>query len=53
MRIEGRRYLALLVKTDDPSLSEALHAEVSRKDGDVPNSEGGVWIFRMAPLTAA
>jgi hypothetical protein len=52
LRVEGRRYPAELVKTDDPSLSEALSAEVARKYGSVPSSEGGVWIFRVAPRTA-
>jgi len=53
LRIDGRRYPVVLTKTDDPSLSEPLLAEVKRKYGNVPPSEGGVWIFSVASRPAA
>jgi hypothetical protein len=48
LRIEGRRYPVKLRRSDDPELAERMRAEVERKYGRVPPSEGGVWIFEVA-----
>ncbi len=47
LRVEGRRYPVVLVKTDDPALGQSLRQEVERKYGRVPPGDSGVWIFRV------
>jgi len=47
LRIEGKRYPVTLTRDDDPSLAEFARAEVTRKYGNVPPSEGGVMFFRV------
>jgi hypothetical protein len=48
LRIEGRRYPVQLTRAEaEPGLAEPLRAEVSRKYGDPPPTDAGVWIFRV------
>jgi hypothetical protein len=47
LRIQGRRYPVSLSRTDDPALGDALRAEVERKYGNPPPTDGGVWIFHV------
>jgi hypothetical protein len=51
LRIEGRRYPVTLTKLDDAEVQKmesTLRAEVTRKYGQVPPGEAGVWLFRVA-----
>jgi hypothetical protein len=49
LRIDGRRYPVTLTRAEtEPGLGEALLPEVTRKYGNVPPSDAGVWIFRVA-----
>jgi len=49
LRIAGRRYPVLLTRAEtEPGLADALLAEASRKYGDLPPSEAGVWVFRVS-----
>jgi hypothetical protein len=51
LRIEGRRYPVTLTKLDDAAagqIGDAARAELTRKYGQLPSSEGGAWIFEVA-----
>jgi hypothetical protein len=51
LRIEGKRYPVLLTKLSDAeveALAEPVRAEVSRKYGQAPPTDAGVWLFRVA-----
>ena len=50
LRIEGKRYPVTLTKLDDAAVQQMegmVRAEVTRKYGEVPPSEAGVWLFRV------
>jgi hypothetical protein len=50
LRIDGKRYPVLLTKLPDAevaSLAEPIRAEVSRKYGQAPSTDAGVWLFRV------
>jgi len=50
LRIEGKRYPVTLTKLDDAAtqqLAEPVRAEVTRKYGQPPPSDAGVWLFRV------
>ena len=51
LRIEGKRYPVTLTKLDDAAvqqLAETVRAEVTRKYGQVPPGDAGVWLFQIA-----
>jgi hypothetical protein len=51
LRIEGKRYPVTLTKLDDAvaqQMGEAARAELTRKYGELPQSESGAWIFEVA-----
>jgi hypothetical protein len=55
LRIEGRRYPVTLTKVDDAAaeaMADTMRAEVTRKYGQAPPSEAGVWFFRVASRAA-
>jgi hypothetical protein len=48
LRIDGRRYPVQLTRAEaEPGLGEALLPEVTRKYGNTPPTDAGVWIFRV------
>jgi hypothetical protein len=50
LRIEGKRYPVTLTKLDDAEtlqLEPTVRAEVTRKYGQAPPSDAGVWLFRV------
>lgn len=50
LRIEGERYPVTLTKLDDAEterLAPTVRAEVTRKYGQGPPSDAGVWLFRV------
>jgi hypothetical protein len=50
LRIDGKRYPVKLTKVDDAvaqQMGETVRAELSRKYGKLPASEGGVWLFSV------
>ena len=50
LRIEGKLYPVTLNKLDDTialQMSNRVHAELTRKYGDLPPSEAGVWLFQV------
>jgi hypothetical protein len=50
LRIEGKRYPVLLTKLDDAAVRQMeamVRAEVTRKYGEMPPSDAGVWLFRV------
>ena len=50
LRILGKRYPVTLTKLDDAAtqqLAEVIRAEVTRKYGQLPPSDAGVWLFRV------
>jgi hypothetical protein len=50
LRIEGKRYPVLLTKLDDAAVQQMeamVRAEVTRKYGEMPPSDAGVWLFRV------
>jgi hypothetical protein len=56
LRIEGRRYPVALTRLDDAAVQQlepVVRAEVTRKYGQPPPSEAGVWLFRVASRAAA
>ena len=51
LRIDGKRYPVRLTKIDDEvvqSMSDRVRAELTRKYGDLPPTEGGAWVFSVA-----
>jgi hypothetical protein len=51
LRIAGKRYPVTLTKVDDEAarqMGEAARAELTRKYGQLPPSEGGAWFFEVA-----
>ena len=54
MRVQGRRYPARLVRSDDEALRSRLVAAVQRKYGGGPASDASrVWFFRLDPRSGA
>jgi hypothetical protein len=56
LRIEGRRYPVTLTRLDDAEvqrMESTLRAEVTRKYGQAPPSEAGVWVFRVTSRVPA
>jgi hypothetical protein len=56
LRIEGRRYPVTLTKLDDAEVERmepTLRAEVTRKYGQAPPTEAGVWLFRVTSRAPA
>jgi hypothetical protein len=56
LRIEGRRYPVTLTKLDDAEverMESTIRAEVTRKYGQAPPSEAGVWLFRVSSRAPA
>ena len=56
LRIEGRRYPVTLTRLDDAALQQlepVVRAEVTRKYGQAPPTEAGVWLFRVASRAPA
>jgi len=49
LRIDGKRYAVTLSQDADPTLPDFALAEVTRKYGRPPPSEGGVLLFRVEP----
>lgn len=50
LRIEGQRYPVTLTKLDDEAVQEleaVVRSEVTRKYGQAPPSDAGVWLFRI------
>jgi hypothetical protein len=50
LRIEGRRYPVTLTKLDDAEVAQleaVVRSEVTRKYGQAPPSDAGVWLFRL------
>jgi hypothetical protein len=50
LRIEGKLYPVTLSKLDDTiaqQMSNRVNAELTRKYGDLPPSEAGVWLFQV------
>jgi len=47
LRIDGKRYPVTLTRDDDPTLAEFARAEVTRKYGSMPPSDGGVMFFKL------
>jgi Uncharacterized protein conserved in bacteria (DUF2255) len=50
LRIEGNRYPVTLTKLDDAAVQEmqdAVRAELTRKYGNLPPSDAGVWLFEV------
>ena len=51
LRIEGKRYSVTLTKLDDAAVQQleaTVRSEVTRKYGQMPPSDAGVWLFRVA-----
>ena len=51
LRIEGKRYPVTLTKLDDAAVQQleaTVRSEVTRKYGQMPPSDAGVWLFRVA-----
>lgn len=51
LRIDGKRYPVTLTKLDDTiaqQMFDAVRAELTRKYGRLPPSEGGAWLFQVA-----
>ena len=56
LRIEGRRYPVTLTRLDDAEVQQMesrLLAEVTRKYGQPPPTDAGVWLFRVTSRTPA
>jgi hypothetical protein len=56
LRIEGKRYPVLLSKLPDAevaALAEPIRAEVTRKYGQAPPTDAGVWLFRVVSRAPA
>jgi len=54
LRIEGKRYPVTLTKLDDAAvqqLADTVRAEVTRKYGQTPPGDAGVWLFRVESRT--
>ncbi len=49
LRIDGKRYPVTLAQDPDPTLPDFALAEVTRKYGKPPPSEGGSMFFRVEP----
>ena len=50
LRIDGKRYRVTLTKIDDAvvqQMNDAVHAELTRKYGELPPTEAGVWVFEV------
>jgi hypothetical protein len=50
LRIEGKRYPVTLTRLDDATteqLAPTILAEVTRKYGEPPPSDAGIWLFRV------
>ena len=50
LRIEGKRYPVQLTKLDDAAveqLSPTVRAEITRKYGQLPPTDAGVWLFHV------
>jgi hypothetical protein len=51
LRIEGKRYPVTLTKLDDAAvqqLADTVRSEVTRKYGEVPPGDAGVWLFQIS-----
>jgi hypothetical protein len=51
LRIEGKRYPVTLTKLDDATVQRMegmVLAEVTRKYGEPPPTEAGIWLFQIA-----
>ena len=56
LRIDGKRYPVTLTKLDDAAteqLTPILRSEVSRKYGEPPPTDAGVWVFRVTSRAPA
>jgi hypothetical protein len=56
LRIGGRLYPVTLSKLDDvivQQMSDRVRAELTRKYGDLPPSQKGVWVFQVTSHPAA
>ena len=56
LRIDGKRYPVTLTKLDDATteqLAPTIRSEVSRKYGEPPPTDAGVWIFRVTSRAPA
>jgi len=49
LRIDGKRYAVTLTQDADPTLPDFALAEVTRKYGRPPPTEGGALFFRLEP----
>jgi hypothetical protein len=49
LRIDGKRYAVTLAQDPDPTLPDFARAEVTRKYGKPPPTEGGAMYFRVEP----
>ena len=49
LRIGGKRYAVTLAQDPDPTLPDFARAEVTRKYGKPPPTEGGALFFRVEP----
>ena len=55
LRIDGKRYPVTLTKLDDTiaqQMGDAVRAELTRKYGQLPPSEGGAWLFQVTARSA-
>jgi len=50
LRIDGKRYPVTLTKLDDAvvqQMGDTVRAELTRKYGELPATEAGVWVFEV------
>ncbi len=55
LRIDGKRYPVTLTKLDDTiaqQMGDLVRAELTRKYGQLPPSEGGAWLFQVTARSA-
>ena len=55
LRIDGKRYPVTLTKLDDAvvqQMGDTVRAELTRKYGELPESEAGVWVFEVTSRTS-
>ena len=56
LRIDGKLYPVTLTKLDDAiaqQMGDSVRAELTRKYGQLPPSEGGAWLFQVTSRSSS